>query len=100
MVKNLDFKISGVIKVLVLSLVLASSVSAAVPASKTVVVTPSNPHDWFFVNDQTDGPGSGSLTQGPMATPLGLGSAIFDLGNLEAASQCRHRARRDRVTRS
>ena len=43
--------------------------------ASTVVVTPSNMNGWAFINDQTNGAGSGAMVDGPSTAPLGLGSA-------------------------
>jgi hypothetical protein len=40
----------------------------------TVVVRPSNMQGWAFVDDTTDGPGTGTLVNGPATPPLGTGS--------------------------
>src|SRR3569623_654541 len=40
-----------------------------------VTVTPGSMQGWAFINDQTNGAGSGSLVAGPLTAPLGTGSA-------------------------
>jgi hypothetical protein len=54
-------------------------VGAANAATTNIKVTPSNMQGWSFINDQTDGAGSGSLVIGPGSPPLGVGSAHFEL---------------------
>lgn len=48
---------------------------ASAATGTTVTVTPANMQGWSFVNDQTNGPGSGQLVSGPAGQPLGTGSA-------------------------
>lgn len=49
--------------------------SGPAPSSSTVVVMPGDMHNWVFINDQTDGAGSGTMVAGPATAPLGDGSA-------------------------
>jgi len=66
----------GLIAVLVLIATLVFGGTAQVGAAgTTIVVSPTNMHGWVFVNDQTNGPGTGTLVDGPGHPPLGTGSA-------------------------
>jgi hypothetical protein len=46
-----------------------------VAAAETVVVSPADMHGWAFFEDNSGGPGSGKLVNGPSNPPLGSGSA-------------------------
>ncbi len=59
-----------------LALVLMAVIFATSAGAATITtVTPSNMQGWAFINDQTDGPGSGMMVNGPATPPLGTGSA-------------------------
>jgi hypothetical protein len=56
-------------------------ITATAPTSNTVVVTPANMQNWAFVNDQTEGAGTGTMVTGPATAPLGTGSADLTVAN-------------------
>jgi hypothetical protein len=67
--KRLLVLVAGIAAIGGLVAVPASAVSSAV-----VKIHPSNMHGWTFINDATEGPGSGQLVTGPATPPLGVGS--------------------------
>ena len=64
-----------------LSLVLATTVAA----SDVVSVSPNDMNGWFFLNDNTNGPGTGHMVSGPGHPALGSGSA--EIGVVNAADR-------------
>jgi hypothetical protein len=62
---------------LAVPLLLTALVLGAAPAfaAHAVKVSPNNMHGWAFVDDNTNGPGSGQMVAGPGDPPLGKGSA-------------------------
>ena len=67
--------IFSVIATFAMIAVLGISSTSIAQAASTVVVTQSNMQGWSFVNDQTDGPGNGTLVSGPATPPFIEGSA-------------------------
>ncbi|HEY8862625.1 MAG TPA: hypothetical protein VIO37_00445 [Candidatus Dormibacteraeota bacterium] len=59
------------------SLLLATTAEAR----DAVVVSPNHMHDWFFFNDNNNGPGTGHMVEGPGDPPLGSGSAELGVVN-------------------
>ncbi len=57
------------------AVVVAVTFASLAHAATITTVTPSNMDGWVFVNDQTEGPGSGTFVNGPATPPLGTGSA-------------------------
>jgi hypothetical protein len=64
-------------KWLAVPLALAALLLGAAPAfaAHAVKVSPTNMHGWAFVDDNTNGPGTGLMVTGPADPPLGKGSA-------------------------
>lgn len=69
----------GLVVSVVVSIVMMFAMVLPAFADTTVRVDPTNMHGWVFVNDETNGPGSGDFVNGPGTPPLGTGSMHFVL---------------------